>query len=88
LAIALVPGIRLEGPARALTGRVGVALGTPEGVVRSDVIIDPRTGSVLGGRTVVIDATVENLPAGTVVSQQSVVERAITNAPGPPRKKS
>ena len=85
-AIALVPGIRLEGRARSLTGRVGVALGTPEGVVRTDVIIDPHTGSVLGGRTVVIDATVEHLPAGTVVFQQSVVERTITNAPGPPRK--
>ena len=83
-ALTLVPGIRYEGRARTLTGRVGVALGAPDGLVRADLIIDPRTGSVLGNRTVVIDSAATRLPAGTVVYEETVTERAITDTAAPP----
>jgi hypothetical protein len=84
-AMTFVPGIRLVGRARTLTGQVGIAFGAPAGVVRADLIINPHTGRVLGSRTVVVDAKATGLPAGTVYSEQTVVERAITDSPRPPQ---
>jgi hypothetical protein len=87
-AMTLVPGIRFEGRARTLTGQVGIAFGAPAGAVRADLIIDPRTGGVLGNRTVVIDSTATGLPVGTVYFQQTVTERAITDSPRPPQHRT
>lgn len=84
-ALTLVPGIAFVGRARTLDGRVGTAIGTPGPVVRSDLIIDPRNGSVLGIRTVATNPEVTALPDGTVLFQQVTAERVITNRPGLPR---
>jgi hypothetical protein len=86
-ALTLVPGITFVGSARTLDGRVGNVIGTPDGVVRSDLIIDPDTGGLLGTRTVVLDAKAIDLPKGTVFAQQIIVRRAITNRPAPPAAK-
>jgi hypothetical protein len=66
---------------------VGNAIGTPDGVVRSDLIIDPATGGLLGTRTVVLDARAVDLPRGSVFAQQVIVRRAVTNRPAPPAQK-
>jgi hypothetical protein len=71
-AIALVPGIRPEGLAHVVTGRVGVVFGARLGPLRSDVIIDRGTGAVIGTRTVVIDPHALGLPAGTI-SEETIV---------------
>jgi hypothetical protein len=86
-ALTLVPDISFVGRARTLDGRVGNAIGTPDGVVRSDLIIDPATGGLLGTRTVVLDARAVDLPRGSVFAQQVVVARAVTNLPAPPAQK-
>ena len=75
-ALALVPGIRAEGRARALTGRAGLAFGVSRGRDLFELIVDPATGAVLGTRSVI---------DGRVFSQEAVVQRAITDAVGPPR---
>jgi hypothetical protein len=87
-AMTLVPGIRVVGRARTLTGEIGIAFGAPAGAVRADLIINPRTGLVLGNRTVVVDSAATGLPTGTVYFQQTVVERAITDSPRPPHTRS
>jgi hypothetical protein len=70
-ALALVPGVVAAGRARSLSGLNGVVLGArdPDGAVEDQLILDPRTGAVLGGRTVILSAGSAGLPAGTVRSQ-------------------
>jgi len=86
-ALALVPGVVAAGRARSLSGLNGVVLGArdPDGAVEDQLILDPRTGAVLGGRTVILSAGSAGLPAGTVRSQTAIVQRAITDKPRPPR---
>jgi RNA polymerase sigma-70 factor (ECF subfamily) len=75
-ALALVPGVSDDGDARTLTGRVGEAIGAGG----DQLIIDWRTGKLLGYRYVVeaSDAAAENLPAGTVFRQTAIVARVIS----------
>jgi hypothetical protein len=87
-ALALVPGIHYSGRVRTLTGRAGEALwaptGPPPAANRSEVIIDPHTGTLLGTRTVITDPRSEGLPVGTIYSQTAVVQSTVTNTPRPP----
>jgi hypothetical protein len=82
-ALALVPGIRDAGRVRTLTGQVGEAIGAGG----EELIIDPRTGTMLGSRSVVTesDSRAVNLPAGTISGQVAIVQRAITNSLAAPR---
>ena len=86
-ALAMVRGIVVAGPARSLTGRSGVALGArdPSGTVEDELIIDPRSGAVLGERSITIDSRSDGLPLGTVRFQTAVITRTVTNAAGLPR---
>lgn len=86
-ALGLVPGIHLEGPARTLTGAAGEAVGTRDGAVEDELIINPRDGALLGARTVTIDPRSDGLPAGTIRSQTAIVQWSITNRPRPPGKR-
>ena len=87
-ALALVPGIHHGGRTRTLTGKIGDALwaptGPPPAANRTEVIIDPRTGAILGSQIVITDPRSEDLPVGTIYAQTAVVETAVTNTPQPP----
>jgi RNA polymerase sigma-70 factor (ECF subfamily) len=80
--LAMVPGVQLVGEVPTLTGRVGEAIGADG----EELIIDPRTGTMLGVRNVVtkLDAGLANLPVGTVVGQLAIIQRAITDKLAPP----
>jgi hypothetical protein len=89
-ALALVPGIQLDGDARTLKGRIGTAIGAPlaDGA-RDELIIDPHTGTLLGSQQVVTNPgrfaqnTDLTLPSGTVYTQTDILQRTITDTPGP-----
>ncbi|MGD0387098.1 MAG: hypothetical protein ABSB73_13315 [Solirubrobacteraceae bacterium] len=83
-ALALVRGVEVAGTVRTLAGSAGEAIGA-DGV---QLIIDPRSGTLLGLRDVVTaaEAPVLKLPVGTVTSEQAIVARAITDSlTAPPR---
>jgi hypothetical protein len=85
-ALALVPGVSDDGGARTLTGRVGEAIG----VGGDQLIIERRTGKLLGYRRVVdaSDTVAQNLPVGTVFEQTAIVARIVSvnvSAPRAPR---
>jgi RNA polymerase sigma-70 factor (ECF subfamily) len=75
-ALALVPGVSDDGNARTLTGRVGEAIGAGG----DQLIIDRRTGVLLGYRYIVeaSDSAAENLPVGTVFAQTAILARVIS----------
>jgi hypothetical protein len=74
-ALALVPGVSDDGGARTLTGRVGEAIG----VGGDQLIIERRTGKLLGYREVVdaSDTAAQNLPVGTVFEQTAIITRIV-----------
>jgi RNA polymerase sigma-70 factor (ECF subfamily) len=80
-ALALVPGVHLVGEVRTLTGRPGEAIGAGG----EELIIDRRTGMMLGWQAVITDSGAANLPAGTVAYQLAITARAITDNLDPPR---
>jgi hypothetical protein len=82
-ALALVPGVSDDGGARTLTGRVGEAIG----VGGDQLIIERRTGKLLGYRDVVdaSDAAAQNLPVGTVFEQTAIIARLVTVTVSAPR---
>jgi hypothetical protein len=75
-ALALVPGVSDDGGARTLTGRVGEAIG----VGGDQLIIEQRTGKLLGYRDVVdaSDTAARNLPVGTVFEQTAIIARIVS----------
>ncbi len=73
-ALAMVPGVRLVGEVRTLTGRLGEAIGADG----EQLIIDPRTGLMLGWREILTESGVANLPVGTILYQLAITARAIT----------
>ena len=50
-----------------------------------ELIIDRRTGMMLGWQAVITDSGAANLPAGTVAYQLAITARAITDNLDPPR---
>ena len=74
-----------RGPGAHLTGASGEAIGTRDGGVEDELIIDPRDGALLGAQTVTIDPRADGLPAGTIRSQTALVGWAIRNSAAPPR---
>lgn len=79
---ALVPGVSVVDRQAALDGRTGVAIGinAPDGGSRTDIIIDPGTGLMIGERVVLLKAT-PDFPAGTAVSSTSVRTTVVNTAP-------
>lgn len=81
-AIALIPGVQLIDDHAALDGRTGVALGRVEPTrgTRPEIIIDPRTGLLIGERTVTLIQRGE-IPPGTVIGSTSVRTTVVNSAP-------
>lgn len=77
----LVPGVRVVDTATTLDGRAGVAVGRDEGhSYRQDIIFDPQTGQVVGGREVALEAF-GDMPAGTVYDFTAVRTDVVSTAP-------
>jgi hypothetical protein len=83
-AIALIPGVEIIDDQAALDGRTGVALGRVEpargSTSREEIIIDPKTGLMIGERTVTV-AQLGEIPPGTVISSTSIETSVVDSAP-------
>lgn len=86
-AMKYVPGVQLLGPGKDMLGRSGTVLGRVEPVrgYRQEVVLDPNTGRMLGGRDVVVDpaaasgGTEPSFPVGTPL-WQSVITTSVVDA--------
>jgi hypothetical protein len=79
--LALVPGIRLIGPTRDAVGRRGVAASFTHDGLQDELVIDPKTATMLEERSIVADpAKVRvGLPRGATTSRTTYLQRAVTN---------
>jgi hypothetical protein len=81
-AAALVPGVSVIDPQATMDGRVGISLGmdTRFSGSRTEIIIDPQSGLVIGEREVLLAAR-DGVPAGTVVSWTAITTSVVDEAP-------
>jgi RNA polymerase sigma-70 factor (ECF subfamily) len=81
-AAALIPGVTVTDRQATIDGRNGVAIGiaSSDGVTRTDVIIDPASGSVIGEQDVLLK-DYPGSPAGTVTTWTSVRTSVVDSAP-------
>jgi hypothetical protein len=81
-ALAIVPGVRYLGTAVERGGRAGTVVGVIQQGVAHELVIDPRTGEMIGERIVLVDATAAavGLPNGTVTSDTTYLQRAVANS--------
>ncbi|RAM37211.1 CU044_5270 family protein [Arthrobacter globiformis] len=80
-AAALIPGVTLSDRQATIDGRTGTAIGipSPDGAARTDIIIDPASGLVIGEQSVLLNYL--GSPAGTVTSWSSVRTSVVNSAP-------
>lgn len=80
-AAAMIPGVTLVDKQATLDGQVGIAIGRVErNAVRTDIIIDPATGQLIGERTVTLQAD-GPLPAGTAGEWTTIRTTVVDSAP-------
>ncbi|MDK1326301.1 CU044_5270 family protein [Arthrobacter sp. zg-Y1143] len=81
-AAALIPGVSVVDREAALAGRTGISLGigSPEQGYRSEIIIDPQTGLMIGERTVLLEDG-KIFPAGTALGWSAVTTSVVDSAP-------
>lgn len=81
-AAALIPGVTVGDRQATVDGRTGTAIGipSPDGVARTDIIIDPTSGLVIGEQDVLLK-DYPGSPAGTVSSWTSVKTSVVNAAP-------
>ena len=81
-AAALIPGVDAVDSVVMADGREGVALGmvSLDGIWRSDLVIDPASGLVIGEQVVSLQ-DYDGAPAGTVSSWRSVRTSVVDSAP-------
>ncbi|MDD7834250.1 CU044_5270 family protein [Paenarthrobacter sp. AB444] len=81
-AAALIPGVTLSDRQAMVDGRTGTAIGipSPDGGIRSDIVIDPESGLVIGEQSVLLRDYPE-APAGTIVGWTSVRTSVVDSAP-------
>lgn len=81
-AAAMIPGIEITESQAALNGRTGIAIGRVESSrdQRQDIIIDPKTGELIGERTVRTTAGF-GAPAGTTWAATSVTTTVVDSTP-------
>ena len=81
-AAALIPGVTVTDREATIDGRTGIALGIPtsDGVARTDILIDPVSGLVIGEQDVLLKDH-QGSPAGTVTSWSSVKTSVVNSAP-------
>lgn len=72
-AAALIPGVTITEEQANLAGRTGVAIGRVEesSNIRQDIIIDTRTGLLIGEREVTLEP-LDGIPAGTAITLTSI----------------
>lgn len=83
-AAAMIPGVTITNNQATLDGTTGTAIGRLEGVngLRSEIIIDPETGTLIGERAVATRAIPESsMKAGDVWSWSSVTTSVVNFAP-------
>lgn len=81
-AAVLIPGVDAVDSVLMADGRAGVALGmvSLDGIWRSDLVIDPVSGMVIGEQVVSLQ-DYDGAPAGTVSSWRSVRTSVVDSAP-------
>jgi hypothetical protein len=81
-AAALIPGVTVVDSEANLDDRVGTAIGieNPNRETRTDIIIDPSTGLLIGERVVTLKAG-KTFPAGTATAWTSVKTSVVGSAP-------
>lgn len=81
-AAALIPGVTVGDRQATVDGRTGIAIGipSPDGVARTDIIIDPTSGLVIGEQDVLLKDHLGS-PAGTVSTWTSVKTSVVDSAP-------
>jgi len=82
--LAVVPGVTIIENDATLDGRSGVALGYTEpargSIWRDEIIIDPRSGLVIGDRAVTLNDW-DDIPAGTTLSWSTVYTSVVDGTP-------
>jgi hypothetical protein len=87
-ALMLVPGLDITDGEANLAGQTGVGLGVAQGILRSEIVLDPATGRYLGDREVLQQrgsGVWQGLPAGTVVSSSAVTTAVVPSLGAGPR---
>lgn len=81
-ALALIPGVEVTKQQATLNGQVGVALGRqdPSRDYRAEIIVDPKTGNMIGEREVLTKPR-GDIPSGTVIKSTSVSVSIVNRAP-------
>ena len=78
-----VPGVDVTANAVTIAGRTGVGIArteTEEGGSRQEIIIDPKSGVLIGERQIAVDDSF-GVPAGTVVSETAVTRTLVDQVP-------
>lgn len=81
-AAALIPGVTVTDEQATLDGRKGIAIGRVETAShrRQDIIIDPKTGLLIGEREV-LTAPEGSMPAGTATTWTAIETTISGTAP-------
>lgn len=81
-AAAMIPGVSITEGQANLDGRPGVAIGRTEeaGMMRQEIIIDPKTGQLIGERSVLTQPR-GSMPAGTAVTWTAIETSVSDTAP-------
>lgn len=82
MAAGLIPGVIVGDRQATVDGRTGIAIGvpSPDGGTRTDIIIDPTSGLVIGEQDVLLK-DYPGSPAGTVSTWTSVKTSVVNAAP-------
>jgi hypothetical protein len=81
--LASLPGIELVGPTTDPLGRAGTAFAVERGdPLRAELILDPKTGRLLGSRTTLAkpDPAYDGAPAGTVIGYETIVATGVVDS--------
>ena len=79
-ALGEIPGVVLVGEVTDRAGRTGLAVARTDHGVRHELVLDADTSELLAERETLLDprATEVELPAGTLITDTSYLERAVT----------
>lgn len=82
-AVAGIPGVKITDQAATLDGQTGIAFGRDENNgVRQEIIIDPKTGQMIGERQVLLrDNLLPGVPAGESMGWTTVRTTVVDSAP-------
>ena len=80
---ATLPGIELVGPTEDAMGRPGIGVAVTSNGYREELVLDPRTGQLLGEFQTNLEAR-DDLPAGTVLESVSFVRTGVVDSTSEP----